>query len=37
METFSLRFGLEIMEGFSEILRHATFISKVFNNMLLSI
>ena len=29
----SLRFGLEIMEGFSEILRHATFISKMFHQM----
>ena len=36
METFpfDLRFGLEIMEGFSEILRHATFISKMFHQML---
>ena len=29
----SLRFGLEIMEGFSEILCHATFISKMFHQM----
>ena len=29
----SLRFGLEIMEGFSETLRHATFISKMFHQL----
>ena len=29
----SLRFGREIMEGFSEILRHATFLSKMFPQM----
>ena len=29
----SLQFGLEIMEGFSEILHHTTFISKMFHQM----
>ena len=29
----SLRFGREIMEDFSEILRHATFLSKIFHQM----
>ena len=29
----SVRFGLEIMGGFSEILRHATFISNMFHQM----